>query len=91
MRYIQHPVTLELIPADEYVAPVVSAPFVMDDIKPYRSMATGEMVMGRRQHREHLRANRLIEIGNERQPKPEHRPDPTIRRDVIDAVQRHWR
>ncbi len=91
MRYIQHPVTLELIPADEYVAPAVDAPFVMDDIKPYRSMATGEMVMGRRQHREHLRANRLIEIGNERQPKPEHRPDPTIRRDVINAVQRHWR
>lgn len=89
--WVQDPHTLKLIPKDEYRPRLEAGFFVMDDIKPYRSMATGEMVMGRRQHREHLRANRLIEIGNERQPKPEHRPDPTIRRDVIDAVQRHWR
>lgn len=90
MRYIQHPVTLELIPADEYV-PVINAPFVMDDIKPYRSMATGEMIMGRRQHREHLRNNHLIEIGNEKQHPVKRGPDPTVKRDVIAAVQRHWR
>ena len=88
MRYIQDPVTLELIPASEYVAP--DAPFVMDDIQPYRSMATGEMIMGRRQHREHLRNNHLIEIGNEIQRPIQRDPDPTVKRDVIAAVRRHW-
>lgn len=91
-RYIQDPVTLELVPADEYrprIGP--GAPMIIPDIQPYRSMATGEMVMGRRQHREHLREHRLIEIGNEVQRPFQRGPDPTIKRDVIAAVQRHWR
>lgn len=91
MRYIQDPVTLELIPASEYTRQSPDAPFVMGDIEPYRSMATGEMIMGRRQHREHLRANHLIEIGNERQKPMQRAPDATVKRDVIAAVQRHWR
>lgn len=43
----------------------VCAPAVLADINPYRSQATGEMIMGRRQHREHLKNNGLIEVGNE--------------------------
>lgn len=82
MRYIQDPKTLELIPADEYQrAPVVH--HVMPDIKPYRSMQTGEMIMGRRQHREHLRQHRLIEIGNEPIPKPKPVTNPPGLRDAI--------
>jgi len=89
-RYIQHPETLELIPAEEYISPVeVNAPMIMPDIQPYKSMATGEMIGGRRQHREHLKQHGLVEVGNER-PKPVKRgPDPTIKRDIIEAVQRH--
>ena len=42
-----------------------AGPYVMGDIQPYQSMATGEMIQGRRQHREHLKAHGLVEIGNE--------------------------
>ena len=64
MRYIQDPVTLELVPAAEY-DPSPRSAYIVGDIDPYRSMATGEIVGGRRQHREHLREHRLIEVGNE--------------------------
>ena len=89
-RFIQHPVTLELVPAEEYLSPSdVNAPMIMPDIQPYKSMATGEMIMGRRQHREHLRQHRLVEIGNEKPKLTRPGPDPTIKRDIIEAVQRH--
>jgi hypothetical protein len=39
--------------------------YIMPDIQPYQSMADGSMIMGRRQHREHLRQHNCIEIGNE--------------------------
>lgn len=39
---------------------------VVQDIDPYRSIVTGEVIAGRRQHREHLKEHRLIEVGNER-------------------------
>lgn len=65
-RFIQDPVTHELIPADEwYSRPDPSAPFVIPDISPYKSMATGEMVTSRSAHREHLKRHGLVEIGNE--------------------------
>lgn len=47
---------------------------VIQDIAPYRSMVTGEQITGRRQHREHLRAHGLQEVGNEK-PKPPAAPD----------------
>ena len=65
-RYIQDPVTHKLIPADEYTRQVdPNAPFVLPDIAPYQSMATGEMITSRSHHRAHLRQHGLIEIGNE--------------------------
>jgi len=39
--------------------------YIMPDLQPYQSMADGSMIMGRRQHREHLREHNCIEIGNE--------------------------
>lgn len=87
-RYIQDPVTLKLIPAEEYDRPDVNAPMVMGDIAPYQSMATGEMIMGRRQHREHLREHRLIEIGNEK-PVASKRPVSDLKQHIVDAVRRH--
>ena len=38
--------------------------FVVGDIQPYKSMVTGEMIGGRRQHREHLRQHNCVEVGN---------------------------
>lgn len=41
------------------------APMVIRDVEPYRCIATGERIRGRRHHRDHLRAHRFIEVGNE--------------------------
>lgn len=95
MRYIQDPVTLKLIPASEYDASPCG-PYVLGDIDPYRSMATGEIVGGRRQHREHLKANRLIEVGNEIKAHISQTRPPTpdrmgIRNALIESVRRHIR
>lgn len=42
-----------------------TAPMIIRDIEPYKSMATGERIRSRRHHRDHLRAHKLIEVGNE--------------------------
>lgn len=44
------------------------APLLMRDIDPYRSMATGETITSRSQHRQHLKEHGLVELGNERLP-----------------------
>lgn len=54
----------DFVPAEEYIREPVAS-YVMGDIQPYQSMATGEMIMGRRQHREHMKNHGLVEIGNE--------------------------
>lgn len=41
------------------------APMGISDLEPYMS-ATGEHIGGRRQHREFLKANNLMEVGNEK-------------------------
>lgn len=77
-RYIQDPVTYELIPAEEYVPREVNrGPTVIGDIQPYRSMVNGEMIDGRRQHREHLKRHGVVEVGNDLDkaaPKPIYEP-----------------
>ena len=64
----------------------VCAPAVLADINPYRSMATGEMIMGRRQHREHLKNNGLIEVGNEKMDKRPSSTPGNIKADIAEAV-----
>jgi hypothetical protein len=44
---------------------IICAPMVIADIQPYRSMATGEMITSRSQHRNHLKATGCVEVGNE--------------------------
>lgn len=44
---------------------LVTAPYVVTDIQPYRSMIDGTMITSRSQHREHLKAHNCIEVGNE--------------------------
>ena len=54
----------QLYDKDEFrVEPV--APEVMPDIKPYRSMATGEIINSRSRHREHLKDHGYVEVGND--------------------------
>ena len=56
----------------EMMGRVIVPTNIMPDIKPYKSMQTGEMIGSRSKHRNHLKEHNLIEIGNEKQipPKP---------------------
>ena len=38
---------------------------IMTDIKPYKSMITGETITSRSHHRNHLRDHECVEVGNE--------------------------
>ena len=78
MRYIQDPITMELVPADEYQRADTSGVFVREDYKPYQSQVTGEMIEGRKAHREHLRRHNLVEAAD---IKPSMPPPP--RRDEL--------
>lgn len=42
---------------------------IVPDIKPYREVIHGQMITSRRQHKEFLKANGCVEVGNEK-PKP---------------------
>jgi hypothetical protein len=91
-RYIQSPdPPYELIPEDEYERPAQAGFFVLPDIQPYRSMVTGEMIGGRRQHREHLKTHNVVEVGNEKiTPKPQTLPG-GLKEQVIRAAHQHLR
>jgi hypothetical protein len=83
----------ELIPKEEYYsASDVNAPFVMNDIQPYKNMVDGQMITSRSTHREFLKANRLVEVGTETKahltrqaPKVDREQ---IRRDIHTSMQR---
>lgn len=51
----------------------LSAPMIMPDITPYKSVIDGTEITSRSRHREHLREHGCIEVGNER-PKPKNIP-----------------
>ena len=38
---------------------------IITDIKPYRSMVDGSLITSRSQHREHLKRNNCVEIGDQ--------------------------
>ncbi len=61
-----------------------NAPMVMPDIKPYKSMVTGEIIDSRSKHRSHLKAHGMVEVGNEKL-KPHSIPDvaPQQRKELI--------
>ena len=58
----------ELVPADEYTG-ARKGPFVMGDIEPYKAI-TGDMegkwITSRSKHKDYLRRNGLVEVGNEK-------------------------
>lgn len=49
----------------QVVSRVICAPTVIPDIQPYISQATGELIQSRSQHRDHLKAHGLVEVGND--------------------------
>ena len=54
--------------------PVAEGPMVIEDIKPYQSQVTGEMITSRSQHREHLKQHDCVEIGDQIQHLKMNRP-----------------
>lgn len=65
---------------------ILSAPMVMNDIDPYRSMITGEMIMSRSQHRTHLKDHNCIEVGNEIQKSKPATPPAGLKEKLTEAV-----
>ena len=68
---------------------VICAPMVTVDIPTYQSMATGEMIRGRAQHREHLRRHSLIEIGNEKLSPKKYEGDHNVKPELMEAIKQH--
>jgi hypothetical protein len=72
-----------------------AAPFVISDLEPYRAAAadkhTGKrpVIGGRRQHREFLRSNGYVEVGNEYvAPSREHLSQSDRVSDIKRAIER---
>lgn len=69
---------------------IITAPsMVIGDIQPYKSMCDGSMVMGRMQHRDHLKRHGVVEVGDQQhtlKPFGKYKP-PSIKPDLIRAVQ----
>ncbi len=61
---------------------------IISDIEPYKSVVTGEVIGGRRQHREHLKKHDLIEIGYERFPARKGPQMPNAGQDIKEAMER---
>lgn len=73
------------------VPPPTGLHSIVPDIKPYRSMIDGSTIGGRSAHREHLRQNGAIEVGNEKVGSPMTRPieidRAELRKDIRKAMQ----
>ena len=59
-RYIQHPITLKLIPADEYERPKERGHFVQGDVQSFVSPIDGSVISDRKKLREHNEKHRVV-------------------------------
>jgi hypothetical protein len=81
----------EMVPKDEYYAnqPVSSSATILNDIQPYKAVATGEIITSRSHHREYLKRNNLVELGNERIKAKEIPDVPGRREAIVDSLRKH--
>jgi len=84
-RYIQDPVTHKLIPAEEYYTEQVNSHYIMSDYQPYQSMVTGEMIDGRKAHREHLKRHNLV-VAEQSSARPQAENKNKLKEQVARAV-----
>lgn len=68
----------------------LSMPMVIRDIGEYRSPIDGAMITSRNQHRDHMRAHDVVEVGNERigSLTPSASASPAIGRELGQAIKR---
>ena len=59
-RWIQHPITLELIPRDEYVRPREVQHSIFGDIESFVSPIDGSVITGRKGYDEHCRKHNVV-------------------------------
>jgi hypothetical protein len=76
----------DLVPRDEYHGSRGVGVHVIGDIDPYKSIVTGEVVGGRRQHREHMKAHGLVEVGTEKLEGDKHKPMTRPHEDIKQAL-----
>ena len=75
---------------DDYVPEGRHEYHIVVDIEPYRSMADGSIVTSRSHHREMLRRNNAVEIGNDSslyKPRQPIKSPPGLKEQVIRAVE----
>ena len=64
--------------------PQIEGPMIMPDINPYQSMIDGSMITSRSLHKEHLKRNNCVEVGDyDFTPKPLPEVSPQKRKDLI--------
>lgn len=88
--YVQHPITLELIPADEYVRPYQGKVSVSGDLPDFVSPIDGKTYSGRAGLREHNRKHDVV-VTADLKGLPSKPPTPTFdrgarRQDIADLV-----
>lgn len=79
--------------ADKMGPQTKQGPQVVRDLQPYKSMITGEMIDGRKRHRDHLKAHGCVEIGNDtshlnRKPVPIQGRKESLHRMLADVSER---
>ena len=60
MRFIQHPITHKLVPAEEYERPREAGHYVQDDIPTFVSPVDGSIISDRSHLREHNKRNNVV-------------------------------
>lgn len=92
-RWIMHPETHELVPAEEYVRPakaVSSLPrpmLIRDQMEPTLSMADGKVYESKSAMRAEYKARGMIEVGNDTAPMWERPKAPPPREEIRGAVE----
>lgn len=61
-RWIQHPITHELIPADEYVRPDTNAPYIHGPLEPFVSPVDRSVIGDRKHLREHNKRHEVTDF-----------------------------
>jgi len=59
-RYIQHPITFKLIPAEEYERPREHGHFVQGDVTNFVSPIDGSVISDRKKLREHNKKHQVV-------------------------------
>ena len=70
MRWIQHPITNKLVPANEYVRPKEAGHYVHGDIQAFVSPVDGTVISDRKKLRDHNIRNNVVHADDMRGVKP---------------------